>query len=543
MELIDRHLDQHLDWSDREQFESRLVSDPEFAREFARATRLEHSLEESLRDDAREQDLAELVGMITDGPQQPRKVPRLAKVTAIAAAVALCFGLVLLRLQPEPDEATETTAAPAGKVIERPSVRLEQTRLTAILPKRAETGREAEARIRQRLSRYYLPQTTIEDLPLDQALASLQQTFYSVDQLEWTDDESITFELASSAGEIPRVTLTRSNISTLSALTLLAIQSGHEVSLAPPKIRLVKQPPSPDQAEERGYVLRSFNLTPELVTSGPYREPVTHDLHDSPEWRVEPAVTTFDPGQIVAAWGVEMPDGASAVFTAQPPQLLLRNTPSNLGKFANLVAEATATTTNSSPITVSAKLVSLPPELSGVADRIVNADEWQVIVREWSTQQDVDLLSAPKVVTRIAEEVKVEILTARPLEVNEDLLPDPSPEPATEPDPEMMVGLRLPFQAHVTGEQITLVGQIDQAFHEDEIPPATLAQLGGSDPDTPIVRFVTDFEAPLYPGQVALFECECPDSGKKLVAAVTADWGTNNAPSPPGLEDFRYELD
>ena len=61
-------------------------------------------------------------------------------------------------------------------------------------------------------------------------------------------------------------------------------------------------------------------------------------------------------------------------------------------------------------------------------------------------------------------------------------------------------------------------------INKENLSAEQLEQFGGSDPDSPIVHFLTDFEAPLLPGQVALFECESPEPDKKHVIAISVDW-------------------
>ena len=177
MELTDRYFDQDLTAAELEKFEQQLLNDKDAALAFARAARLDYALEANVCDAAKESDLSQLIALLKTGARS--------------------------RKTDTPSEATE--------------------------------------RIRKRLSRYYLPQTDIEDLPLDEALGVLQATFYSVHQLGWGDIEAIAFKKADEEGNTPKVSLNRNNRSALSALNLLAIQSGHELSFAPSEILFKKK--------------------------------------------------------------------------------------------------------------------------------------------------------------------------------------------------------------------------------------------------------------------------------------------------------------
>lgn len=551
MELIDRHFDQLLTAQERETLEEKLLTDRDSAAAFARAARLDHSLEAILTEAASESDLTNLITLLqTRVPPSHISRPSVTTATAIAAAAVLCFAILYLwpRDTPREPRSAATADAPNAKRVERPSVRLAQTRLTAILPTEAETDNEAEARIRQRLSRFYLPTTDIQDLPLDVALESLQKTFYSVDALGWSSEEAIEFTVASKAGDdLTAVTLTRSNISVLSALNLLAIQSGHEVKFAPPKIHLVAKKPEPDEgdADASGFVTRTFSIPPGMLESGPYRDPRSREPSDSlvreigypneepgekmVTWHGELGVQEYF--QFESHWGIETPAGGSPVMFNESGQMLIRNTQPNLDRLAELISEATGRSASSSPITISTKLVTLPSELvGGGTDRIVNAGEWELILRNWQQQKLVAPVSSPSVTTHIGQPSNFKMFTTRFVEVNQEPGGENGAIQVIQP-----IGLDLPFNTRASGEQITLMGKIDQSFHEADLPAETLDKLGGSDPDSPTVHFITEIEAPLYPGQVALFECECHEPDKKLIAAVSVSWGAA-IPMPPDTD-------
>ena len=272
MELTDRYFDQDLTAAELKKFEQQLLNDKDAALAFARAARLDCALEANINDRAKESDLSELIALLEAEPEAKKQTRPLVIVSGIAAALALLCGVFLLWPRDKSDQALAAgETKPRENRIQRPSIHLDQKpKLTAIVPKKKETTSEATERIRKRLSRYYLPQTDIVDLPLDEALAALQATFYSVDQLGWGESEAIAFKMADEDGDTPKVSLSRSNISALSALNLLAIQSGHELSFAPPEILFKKKQDDVNRGR-RWRALHSLLLQP--PTAGLARDP------------------------------------------------------------------------------------------------------------------------------------------------------------------------------------------------------------------------------------------------------------------------------
>ena len=417
-----------------------------------------------------------------------------------------------------------------------------------MFPRKKESASEAEARIRKRLSRYFLPQTDIENLPLDEALAALQATFYSVDQLGWGDSEAIAFKMADEDADTPSVSLSRSNISALSALHLLAMQSGHELSFSPPEI-LFKKKPDDAVAEEGGELYtRSFRMTYNRLGAGPYREFIMTPLGEIPVLEFLPALgRSFqqddDLNRIALlqnTWGLQLSSDKASATMIEGNQLVLKSTNGDLDHFASLYAEATGANSNSSPVIISMKIFSIPSDLAVGGDRIIESDELQIIARQLAQQKGTDVLTAPKMFTRVGQEARAEMgsipdgtsfegaqaelrgdTLVLELDSKRTFIPDVH---NSDPDLPIATGLSIPVTAHPAGEQITLIGQIDQAVNQKDLSAEQLEQFGGSDPDSSIVHFLTDFEVPLLPGQVALFECESPEPDKKHVIAVSVDW-------------------
>jgi hypothetical protein len=590
MDIITRHLDQTLTRSELDELGEHLLRDRELAIAFARAARLDQSLEEAFDEQANLSELDGLIKALKSAGCPGRSIPRLAiTCAAIAAAVALCFGI--FQLWPRNgtgDDSLAARSSPAGKRIQRPSVRLPQTRLSAILPRESGTDAEDEARLRQRLSRFYLPATSIENLPLDEALDAIRQSVHSLDQLASADDEPIAIGLVDDGQSLdphPTVSLERSNISVLNALNLLAMQSGYELVFSPPGIKLAKgDKVDAAEVDAAEFYVRTYRLPMSLYDSGPYRESRSTPAIFSPDgsilattgedgvvrvWNSEtgdrlgelqktskpgaeatdlslqdiPEVRfAADGGSLVSTldlqpldwtstrevlrtgWGLELADeSTTGSYHPGTAELVLNTSPAEHARLSALISEAIGSSASSSPITISTKLISMPPDLAGATDRIVNADEWQEIIRDWR-QREVDIFSSPAITARIGSEVSAEILTTRFVEVNQ--------EPGAnfgEITVDRATGLRLPFTTSASGEQITVSGRIEQSMNEDQLSPEMLEELGGSDPDSPIVQFITEIAAPLFPGQVAIFECESHEPGRKVIAAVGISW---EAPTP-----------
>ena len=592
MDIIPRYLDSNLDRAELDHLAADLLGDRELAAEFARAARLDHALEVTFTDDARAAELGGLIALLEKQDAPPKTIPRIA-IFAAAAAIALAIAIIQLWPgNPSADPPISADSRPAGKRIQRPSVRLPQTRLTAILPRENAPDAEAEALLRQRLSRFYLPATNIDSLPLDEALASLEQSFQSSDQLVGEPGDAVPFELGGDIDDPPAVSLARSNISVLSALNLLALQAGFELTFAPPAIRLIPAAEPVDKAGSDSELLtETYQLSPALFTAGPYRD--SPPSHFSPDdsllmtpsadgsvriWDVETGEVVTDlshppdveavqfsedgklvkapapdseatrilnkesgqpvsgsPGQVWSAtksdlqtiWGLELSDSESGSYFPSTGALVLRSSQANRDLFAALLQEANGSSSSSSPVTIVTKLISLPDELAGTTDRIVNAEEWQPIIRAWRDQRGVDIMTAPSITAHIGTEASARIITTRSVEVNQE-----PGENFGEVTADRSTGLRLPFTTSAAGEQITIRGRIEQSISEDSLAPEMLEQLGGSDLDAPIVHFHTEVEAPLFAGQVAIFECEPHEPGRKMIAAVSVSWGIPS-PAPP----------
>ncbi len=271
MDTINRYLDQTLTRIELDDFAESLLGDRELAASFARAARLDQSLEESFTEIASEAEFGEMITWLEQSQESPRPIRGIA-IALAAAATVIATGFAITLLWPGARTTTDPAGVdsrPATKRIQRPSIHLPQTRLSAILPQDSRTDAQAEALLRQRLSRFFLPQTSIDDLPLDEALASLQQSLYSLDLLGSADVEPVAFAVAQSRREadpLPKVSLSRTNISILNALNLLALQSGHELAFAPPKITLV--PRASDVAAAEASIeslLQTYLLSSELL--------------------------------------------------------------------------------------------------------------------------------------------------------------------------------------------------------------------------------------------------------------------------------------
>ncbi len=118
------------------------------------------------------------------------------------------------------------------------------------------------------------------------------------------------------------------------------------------------------------------------------------------------------------SWGLKLADGSqTGSYLPATTELVLNAPAAEHARFAALLAEADA---SNALITISAKLISLPSELAGSTDRIVNAEEWEQIIRDWSQKPEIDVIVCTWLYGSIGNEVSSRIDDDALVEVNQE---------------------------------------------------------------------------------------------------------------------------
>lgn len=116
--------------------------------------------------------------------------------------------------------------------------------------------------------------------------------------------------------------------------------------------------------------------------------------------------------QGLKSFGVDFPDGASAVFNATTSQLIVKNTVRRLEQVEELIVALKARHDfQNVQIYITSKWVEMPSETPVVADLSVMTDpQFQVLIRSLSQRKGMDLMSSPSVTTRNGQRAIIEVV-------------------------------------------------------------------------------------------------------------------------------------
>jgi hypothetical protein len=220
----------------------------------------------------------------------------------------------------------------------------------------------------------------------------------------------------------------------------------------------------------------------------------------------------------VEGWGISIPEGSSVFFNHDSSQLVARTYPEKLERLATVINGLNGESATGNQIYLTSKIANMP-EGQIVEDRVMKEPEFQEVVNGWNQTREVDILSAPSLVTRVAQPGKIQV--GREVVFPAKLSPDGEiMEFGTD-----LAGTVIEFLPKQTGEIVHLTGSIDLSeidedkarVNQDDVDRADVEKVVGS----PVKHFVKEFDITLHDGQSALIHCDSPDPDREVALSIT----------------------
>lgn len=160
--------------------------------------------------------------------------------------------------------------------------------------------------------------------------------------------------------------------------------------------------------DEGPLVTRVFKVSPDFLTVFEDQKPT--DPFDSLPATAQ--VKRLPVQQELKRFGVDFPDGASAVFNATTSQLIVKNTVRRLEQVEELIEALKARHDfQNVQIYITSKWVEMPSETPAVADLSVMTDpQFQVLIRSLSQRKGMDSMSSPSVTTKNGQRATIEVV-------------------------------------------------------------------------------------------------------------------------------------
>ena len=381
---------------------------------------------------------------------------------------------------------------------------------------REELAERTEAELIAQFKRFFIPEFAIDGATPNQVMDAISAAF-----TQYRGNEGgvvpIKFEAdAADFADTNPISFATRGKSVWDLLQMLAALSNGTIEIDGTSIKLL---PFAEQQGDQEIVTRTFSVPPDFrqglgdFVFGSDSQPAIDDpFGDSPATQT----STASIEESLHALGLNSDESLRLGFDESTSQLTVRSSVSQQRRMDQLID---ALSSNGMPqVYMTTKLIQLPGD-QFTEDTLIPAPEYQELIRDYMTENEVELSSAPSIVTRSGQRAKVEI-------VRELIMPD------SEQQGEFIqhqIGLILEVDPVLEGEEVRATGSLDI-----RLPPGTTELATGLLTDTlqgnfvedfdengTVTSFETEFDALIHDGMTACLRCEGSNDSTETLAFIT----------------------
>ena len=165
------------------------------------------------------------------------------------------------------------------------------------------------------------------------------------------------------------------------------------------------QEPMKSNKNDQAMFTRLYRVAPDFLVLGrPVRDPFGRDKKDP--FAAEPPPERLTARQVLEKQGITFPEGASALFQAATSQLIVRHHQAALNQIEAIIDRLHH---RMPQVLFECKLIQADKHI-GSHESILKSDEAERLWKENSQQKGIDLLSAPRVTTKMGQGATVEVV-------------------------------------------------------------------------------------------------------------------------------------